>query len=120
MPFARTAGIIQLDAVTHPMSRIACAPCDRLALSTMDELFSVEVKLSGSRFRWSFASERNWMQTERSSGFDVPLTPAAERASTGPSALYLVQDAPERIPCMCTTPAAFPFHDHVLCSRKLR
>ena len=38
------------------MSRTACASCDRLALSTMDELFSAEVKVSGSRFRWSFAS----------------------------------------------------------------
>ena len=120
MSFARTAGISQLDAVTQLMSCTACALCDRLTLSTMDELFSAKVKVSGSWFRWSFASERNWMQTERSSGFDVPLTPAAERASTGPSALHLVQDAPERIPCMCTTPAAFPFHDHVLCSRKLR
>ena len=59
MPFARTAGIIQLDAVTHPMSRIACAPCDRLALSNLEELFSVEVKVSGSQFRWSFASVNN-------------------------------------------------------------
>ena len=52
MPFAQTAGIIQLDAVSQPVSRVACAPCDRLALSTMDELFSAKVKVSGSRFRW--------------------------------------------------------------------
>ena len=52
MPFARTAGIIQLDVVTQRMSRIACAPCDRLALSTFEKLFSAEGKVSGSRFRW--------------------------------------------------------------------
>ena len=54
MPFARTAGIIQLDVVTQRMSRIACAPCDRLALSTMEELFSAEGKVSGSRMLVSF------------------------------------------------------------------
>ena len=54
MPFAQTAGIIQLDAVSQPVSRIACAPCDRLALSTMDELFSAEGKVSGSRMLVSF------------------------------------------------------------------
>ena len=57
MPFAQTAGIIQLEAVTQPMSRTTCASCDRLALSTLDRLISAEVKVSGSWLRWSFASE---------------------------------------------------------------
>ncbi len=51
MPFAGTVWIIQLDAVNQPMSRFACAPCDRLALSTFDGPFSAEVKVSGTRFR---------------------------------------------------------------------
>ena len=68
MPFSRTAGIIQLEAVTQPMSRTACAPCDRLALSTMDELFSAEVKVSGTQFRCSFGPSRNRICRHKGTG----------------------------------------------------
>ena len=69
MPFARTAGIIQLDAASQHMSRSACAPCDRLALSNLEELFSVEVKVSGSQFCSSFGPSRNRFRRHKGTGF---------------------------------------------------
>ena len=79
MPFARTAGIIQLDAATQPMSRIACAPCDRLVLSTMDELFSAEGKVSGSRMLVSFVVYNKRLRVYIASSFTQFLPQQAGR-----------------------------------------